>query len=109
MKKEQFIEVLVGDEARDMIFNVALRKGGVIRDVFKTNPIEMAKAVEMLGEDAMTYAKKANFWKSAAFGSFAATLWLSMRYAKKLSELKQENEVLKDEYLKVVDDEQDKA
>jgi hypothetical protein len=107
--KKRFIEVPVGDEARNMIFDVALRKDGVVRDMFKTTPLELAKAVEIFGYEAMQNAKKAKFWKSAAFGSFAAALWISMRYAKKLSELELENEVLRDALPEEVDDGHDEA
>lgn len=107
--KKGFIEVLVGDEARKMIFDVALRKDGIVRDVFKTNPLELAKAVEIFGYEAMQNAKKAKFWKSVAFGSFAASLWISMKYSKKLSELKLENELLRDSIQEEVNDGHDEA
>ena len=70
---------------------------------------DLGKIIDILSKDYGKLRFKKNFWKGFAIGSFALWFYYDIKNQKKISELKLENEVLRDALPEEVDDGHDEA
>lgn len=105
------MKFIISDNVKDVMFSaMLLNDKGNIKGLYSGLKVgDLVEIIAKLGDDYGKMCKKKNFWKGFAIGSFALWFYYDIKSQKEISRLKQENEVLKDEYIKVVDDEQDKA